>query len=82
MCCNWSGTGSVPKQTERQTVISIATQLSCHPVRQTCIAVIRRPTSQRLIKVDGLGIKIQRQKMKIGLIKSISTVYAIHCNDI
>lgn len=66
------GTDSVLEQTDGQTVINISTQLSCHPVRQTGIAVLHRLTSQWLIKVDGLQIKIQRQEMKIVLIKSIS----------
>lgn len=73
MSCNRCGTGSVLKQTISQTVLGITTQLSCHPVRQTCIVVLRRPTSQWLIKVNGLEMKkYQRQVMSIWLIKSIS----------
>lgn len=59
MCCIRCGTGSVLEQTESQTFIHMATQLSSHPVRQTRIAVLHRPTSQWLIKVDGLERKIQ-----------------------
>lgn len=61
MCSNRCGTWSVLKHTDSQTVISVATQLSCHPVRQTSIAVPHRATSQWLVKVDGLEMKIQRQ---------------------
>lgn len=61
MCCNRCGTWSVLKHTDSQTVISEATQLSCHPVRQTCTAVPHRATSQWLVKVDGLEIRIQKQ---------------------
>lgn len=51
MSCNRGGTDSVLKQANTKTVVSIASQLSCHPVRQTRIAVVR-PTNQCLIKVD------------------------------
>ena len=61
------GTDSVFKEANAQTVISKATQLPCHPVRQTCIAVLHRSTRQWLIKVDGLEIKIQNQKLRIRL---------------
>lgn len=76
MCCNRCGTGWVLKQTNNQTVISVA-QLSCHPVRQTRTAVLHIPTSQRLIEVDGLQMQFQRQVMRIGL--NHLSVYAIHC---
>lgn len=60
------GTCYVLKQANSQTVISTSSQLSCHPVRQTCIGVLRRLMTQWLIKVDGLEIKmIKLEKIKL-----------------
>ncbi len=78
MSCNRCGTGSVLEETNGQTVISKAAKLSGHPVRQICIVVLHRPTSQWLIKVDGLQIKIQKQVLRTDL----SASARFHFNNI
>lgn len=80
MSCNLR-TGSVLKQTDGQTVISVATQLSCNPVRQVCISVLQRSTTQWFIKVDGLEIKIQRCVIVVGNADGYLSLYAIQRYD-
>lgn len=57
MSNNGCGTDFVLQQSGSQTVLRVVSQLSCHPVRQICMILLRGLSRERLIEVNRLKVK-------------------------